>query len=88
MDHSPKYNIPQLKQKKRFKIRMRDSDLKIVEFLFKKNVQYNIYMCFTLICILALFSRLSVVCLLLSAPKGTSCFSSSKYSRSLARLKL
>ena len=37
-------------------------------------------------CILALFSKLSVVCLVLSGPKGTSFFSCSKYSRSLARL--
>lgn len=37
-------------------------------------------------CILALFSRLSVVCLVLSGPKGTSFFSCSRYSRSLARL--
>lgn len=43
---------------------------------------------FTLICILALFNRLRVVCLVLSGPRGTSCFSCSKYSRSLARLKL
>lgn len=42
---------------------------------------------FTLICILALFNRLRVVCLVLSGPSGTSCFSCSKYSRSLARLK-
>lgn len=41
---------------------------------------------FTLICILALFNRLRVVCLVLSGPRGTSCFSCSKYSRSLARL--
>lgn len=40
----------------------------------------------TLMCILALFSRLSVVCLVLSGPKGTSFFNCSKYSRSLARL--
>lgn len=40
----------------------------------------------TLMCILALFSKLSVVCLVLSGPKGTSFFSCSKYSRSLARL--
>lgn len=37
-------------------------------------------------CILALFSRLSVVCLVLSGPKGTSFFSCSRYSRNLARL--
>lgn len=37
-------------------------------------------------CILALFSKLSVVCLVLSGPKGTSFFNCSKYSRSLARL--
>jgi len=43
---------------------------------------------FTLICILALFNRLRVVCLVLSGPSGTSCFSCSKYSRSLARLQL
>lgn len=47
-------------------------------------------MCFrlnTLMCILALFSKLSVVCLVLSGPKGTSFFSCSRYSRSLARLR-
>lgn len=37
-------------------------------------------------CILALFSKLSVVCLVLSGPKGTNFFNCSKYSRSLARL--
>lgn len=37
-------------------------------------------------CILARFSKLSVVCLVLSGPKGTSFFSCSRYSRSLARL--
>lgn len=37
-------------------------------------------------CILALFSKLNVVCLVLSGPKGTSFFSCSRYSRSLARL--
>lgn len=40
----------------------------------------------TLMCILALFSKLRVVCLVLSGPKGTSFFNCSKYSRSLARL--
>lgn len=40
----------------------------------------------TLMCILALFSKLSVVCLVLSGPKGTSFFSCSRYSRNLARL--
>lgn len=40
----------------------------------------------TLMCILALFSKLSVVCLVLSGPKGTSFFNCSRYSRSLARL--
>ncbi len=46
------------------------------------------WLCFfsTLMCILALFSKLSVVCLVLSGPKGTSFFNCSKYSRSLARL--
>lgn len=37
-------------------------------------------------CILALFSKLSVVCLVLSGPNGTSFFSCSRYSRNLARL--
>lgn len=58
---------------------LKDSALKEIK------IQMNV---FTLICILALFNRLRVVCLVLSGPRGTSCFSCSKYSRSLARLKL
>lgn len=52
-----------------------------------KNVKIQMNV-FTLICILALFNRLRVVCLVLSGPRGTSCFSCSKYSRSFARLQL
>lgn len=52
-----------------------------------KHFMFSRLSCFsTLICILALFSKLSVVCLVLSGPKGTSFFNCSKYSRSLARL--
>lgn len=40
----------------------------------------------TLMCVLARLRRLSVVWRVLSGPRGTSCFSCSRYSLSLARL--
>lgn len=69
----------------------------IMFFLFEVEITPQSFICFilvtwqrfnssTLMCILALFSKLSVVCLVLSGPKGTSFFSCSRYSRNLARL--
>lgn len=58
-------------------------------YFFLQRFILVLRLCFrlnTLMCILALFSKLSVVCLVLSGPKGTSFFSCSRYSRSLARL--
>lgn len=57
------------------------------DFIFSLSWVFFCCCCFsTLMCILALFSKLSVVCLVLSGPKGTSFFNCSRYSRSLARL--
>lgn len=62
-------------------------NIQLSPFTYLRKNKHLSFMFFgTLMCILALFSKLSVVCLVLSGPKGTSFFNCSKYSRSLARL--
>lgn len=68
-----------------------DSCKPVEHFIFSLSsvfyfILFSLALYCTLMCILALFSKLSVVCLVLSGPKGTSFFSCSRYSRSLARL--